>query len=246
MIKHKTMKTKTILVLIAAFAFAFTSCDKVVNPSGNITEMEHKFSEFTAIDISDAFQAYVNVASETDYIVVEADHNIHEYIDIKKIDDRLYIGIERNFNISGPATLKAYIYTSSDIAGLYASEASLINMTGEVAGNYLRAEASGASRIVGAVDVNTLSADLSGASSFELSGTADNLTAKLSGASTMGGYELAAQDLEIGLSGASNARLTVEGTLDVTASGASSMLYKGDGTVVRSDLSGGSQIVKID
>ena len=146
----------------------------------------------------------------------------------------------------GPATLNALISTSDEITGLYASSASLMSLTDQLIVNNLRIEASGASRIVGSLDVNSLSADLSGASNFELDGSADDAAAKLSGASTLGGYDLVIQDLEIQLSGASNSRTTVDGTLDVNASGASSVLYKGDGVVTYQNLSGASQIVQVD
>jgi len=240
------MKTRTILTLIAAIAFAFTSCDKVITPSGNVTQVSHSFNGYDAIDISDAFNATINFAPIQPGIVIEADDNIHEYIDIKKIGDRLYIGLERNYNISGPATLKAYISTLDDISGIYASGASMITMADECSTDNLRMEASGASRIIGAIDVNALSSNLSGASNFELTGEADDISAVLSGASTLGSYDLTVQDLEINMSGASNCRLTVDQTLDVTASGASSMLYRGDGIVTHENLSGGSTIIAVD
>jgi len=122
----------------------------------------------------------------------------------------------------------------------------MITFADECSTSNLRLEASGASRIIGAIDANSLSSNLSGASNFELNGEADDVSAVLSGASTLGGYDLTIQELDIEMSGASNGRLTVEGTLDVNASGASSMLYKGDGTVTSQDLSGGSTIVKVD
>ncbi|MCP4123014.1 MAG: DUF2807 domain-containing protein [Bacteroidetes bacterium] len=240
------MKTRIILTLFAAIAFAFTSCDKVITPSGNVTQESHSFNGYDAIDISDAFNVTVTFAPIQPGIVIEADDNIHEYIDIKKIGDRLYIGVERNFNISGPATLKAYISTLDDISGLYASGASMITIADECSTDNLRMEASGASRMVGAIDVNTLSSNLSGASNFELTGEADDVSAVLSGASTLGGYDLTVQDLRIDMSGASNCRLTVDQTLNVNASGASSMLYKGEGVVTHENLSGGSSIIPVD
>jgi hypothetical protein len=48
------------------------------------------------------------------------------------------------------------------------------------------------------------------------------------------------------LSGASNASLTVNGTINLSASGASIFTYKGTAVVNQLDLSGASQIVKAD
>jgi len=48
------------------------------------------------------------------------------------------------------------------------------------------------------------------------------------------------------LSGGSSIILSVQDELDVTASGASTVFYKGNGVIVNQELSGGSEIVKTD
>ena len=100
------MKTRTIFIMMATFAIAFISCDKVITPSGNVTQESHAITGFTSIDISDAFTANVTFTPIMEGVIIEADDNIHQYIDIKKVGNRLYIGIERNYNISGPGHIE--------------------------------------------------------------------------------------------------------------------------------------------
>ena len=55
-----------------------------------------------------------------------------------------------------------------------------------------------------------------------------------------------AKELFIDLSGASDAYLTVTELIDIKASGASSLKYKGDALIDHKDLSGASEIIKKD
>jgi hypothetical protein len=59
-------------------------------------------------------------------------------------------------------------------------------------------------------------------------------------------YDFNTDYLNINLTGASHASLTVTKKLDVSASGASVLRYKGPGIVNSQNLSGGSQLMKIE
>jgi hypothetical protein len=87
--------------------------------------------------------------------------------------------------------------------------------------------------------------EMSGASRANLSGTATTSDATLSGASRLTANELSIGDLTIDLSGASNAEVTVMGSLSAAASGASTLRYAGSPTVARSDGSDDSMIEPI-
>ena len=233
-------------MLFATVAIMLTSCDKVINPSGNITQVDYGITGYSAIDISDAFKVNVTFMPIVQGVVIEADDNIQEFVDIKKLNDRLYIGIDRSKNFSGMATLNAYVSTSSDITGLYASGASTITLDDLLTGGTIQMEASGASQIIGEVAATKINANLSGASKFLLDGTAGSIDVTASGASDIGDFSMVIGDLDVTLSGASSASLTVNGTMDVVASGASTVYYKGAGSVNSENLSGGSQIIKVD
>ena len=112
-------------------------------------------------------------------------------------------------------------------------------------GTRLHVYLSGASTFLGEVNCNKLYADLSGASNFDASGNANDFDLEVSGASVVRDYGLSIEKLSAELSGASNAFLTIEDEIDVEASGASNLHYKGNATVVRKDLSGASSIKKM-
>jgi len=83
---------------------------------------------------------------------------------------------------------------------------------------------------------------LSGASKAKLSGQLSALTAEASGASAIDAESLSLQDLTVTLSGASEATVSVDGTIAASLSGASTLRYRGSPTFTRKDVSGASQI----
>ncbi|WP_428654825.1 head GIN domain-containing protein [Runella sp.] len=104
-------------------------------------------------------------------------------------------------------------------------------------------ELSGASKSTVDGDWERVYVDLSGASTLTLHGQGLSLTGDLSGASKLNGFDYAVDNVDLELSGASNANVLVDKTLKVDASGASSLRYRGS-PEVRSNSSGGSSVKK--
>lgn len=102
---------------------------------------------------------------------------------------------------------------------------------------------SGASKAVFTGSADRLNLDLSGAAELDLRGSGGALTGNLSGASQVFAFDFPAQEVNLGLSGASRARLKVAKLLKVDASGASSVRYQGT-PIVDQRLSGGSSVTR--
>lgn len=84
---------------------------------------------------------------------------------------------------------------------------------------------------------------VSGGSEVLLFGDGVMLLGELSGASSLKAFDYPVREATLELSGASSGRVTVTETLDVTAAGASSVLYRGEPSVV-ANTSGSSSVTK--
>jgi len=84
---------------------------------------------------------------------------------------------------------------------------------------------------------------LSGASILHLSGGTNYLKAEVSGASYLNTYDYYAQYVNANVSGASKAKIFADAKLDVVASGASTVFYRGD-PIVSKNVSGASTVRK--
>jgi pyruvate formate-lyase activating enzyme-like uncharacterized protein len=93
--------------------------------------------------------------------------------------------------------------------------------------NQLEAKLSGASKLRLREEVGKLTADVNGASTLSISNTLEILDANVSGASIVNAFEADALKAYVRASGASTVRVSVSDYLEVDASGASSVFYRG-------------------
>lgn len=242
------MKSKLFITILGLAALIISSCskDNNIKPSSNITTREYNITGYNQLRIEDAFQVQVDFSSDEEQIIVEANDNLFGRIIIEKNLNELIVKLADNTNLQGnPATLKVYI-TTDHLFGFRSSGASSIILQDTVGADSFEINLSGASIFQGTLLGGNVNALATGASIINLKGTAGKFTYTASGASIMQGYDFVADWLHTDLEGASMVSLTVNNKLDVWASGASSVYYKGDGIVNIQELSGASQIIKVE
>jgi hypothetical protein len=243
----KRMKTQIILSTIILFAIVFTACENTedIIPTDNVNTQQHSYSDYNHIETEAAFTVYVEFSDTEESIEIEANDNLHQYIEVEKESNTLKIGLRDNINIKGPATLNAYI-TTKKVTGYAASGASRFFVDEVLSSEEVSIFLSGASQFAGELFVVNISGELSGASTIQVTGEAESSNFTASGASNIGGFGFSTDYLNVNFSGASMLSLTVTDKLDVIASGASIITYKGTGIINSQKLSGGSQIFKVN
>src|SRR5690606_1353312 len=184
--------------------------------------------------------------SEVDQgIRIAANDNLHDKIVVEKDGDELVIRLKSHTSIQGKAVMNAYI-TTTDLSAFRLGGASRLTLDDQWEVQDGKIGVSGASDFSGEVIADRLEVDLDGASSIDVSGSISFLDAELSGSSDLLDFGMDISNLDIDLSGASTAFLSVEETIRVKASGASTLNYKGDATILKSELSGASHVTKKD
>jgi hypothetical protein len=244
------MKTRTVAMLAAALSVLVSSCEKMglwVNPSAEITTETKNITNFSGVDISNAFNAYVTFSDGAEQVEIEANENLHQYIEVRKTGNTLTVGLRNGVSIrNGHARMNVYI-TANHLTDFTASGASNIYVEDPLVTNSeVYVDLSGASSFLAGVDVDEMTLDMSGASNADLSGDVDHLRLFASGSSTLKDYDLWVNWFEGDLSGASNAYLTVNDRLDIEASGASNINFKGNGTIHSQNLSGASNVRRVN
>ena len=190
--------------------------------SGNITTKEEQFSDFTEVDAGSGFTVEIFESSSYE-VIVTADDNVMEYIEVSKSGDTLKVGVRWGISFSS-VTLKIRITMP---------EINKIDLSGGVQG-----------KIEDLTSTNELSIDLSGGSQLTGQGSAGTLTIDASGGSQLHFREYSVQDANIELSGGSQARINLDGTVNADLSGGSQLYYYGDATPGEIEISSGSQIIK--
>lgn len=243
----KTIALNFALILLTILFF--TSCEKEnfnVTPSDSVTSEDYTISDFSKLDISEPFNVYVTFSETEQALRIEANDNLHTRIQVEQHNGELSIALEDNTNIShGTVVLNAFV-TTRDISTINAAGAAHVFLQNEWNGDRLKLKLTGACSLAGSINANHLDAELTGASNLNIEGSADRFEIEATGASNMEDFSFETNELSADLTGGCNVSLTVNEKLNVKANGASMVYYKGNGLVEDQDLSGGSQIIKVE
>jgi len=237
--------TKKIVYTILSALIMLYSCEQneIIYPEGEIQRENIAVNSFTGISIASAFIADVEL-SLSDSVILETQENILPYIDVYVSGGVLFIEPKEFVNFGRGTTLKAHIFVK-ELNYAHASGASIIYINGLAESDRFEVELSGASQLTANIWANELYAITSGASVLDLEGNFESVYLESSGASKLISYELFTNYFDANISGAGEAKLTINEELNITASGASIIRYKGNGTIKKAELSGGSEIIHL-
>ena len=200
---------------------------------------------FNAIKISGAIEVYLSQGNKEEVAVSASGEKFRDDIKTEVINGTLRIFYDGN-HISwnkNKMKLKAYV-SVKNLNALESSGASEFKITGILNLETLALKLSGASQLSGTVKITNLRIELSGASDVKINGSVQNLNIDASGASDVKSYGLIAEACSIKASGASDISITVNKEITATASGASSVNYKGSAILKEVHSSGASNVSK--
>lgn len=239
------MKSNLIYGLLAT-ALLVSSCDhESIKASDEISTREYAFSDYSGLEVSGDFDAFVRFSDTEESIEIEANDNLQDKIIVSKDGNTLKIRLENNVSVRGNAIMKAYI-TTRTISDYRASGDSYIQLESPLITDNMSVDVLGDSRFTGEIEANNLFVELNGDSEIDVFGTVTTLNADLSGDSELKDYDLVVEDLILKLSGDSEVFLSISETIDVDASGDSVLNYRGNAEIIRQRLTGDSKIQKRD
>ncbi|MFA6825385.1 MAG: DUF2807 domain-containing protein [Bacteroidia bacterium] len=245
------MKTSVKIGIAIAYILAVltSSCvgfnEKSVKLSGVTKVSTKEVSAFDKVDVSGAIDVIVNIGNKSE-VVIEADSAIMPYIvtEVKDRELRIY-----NKDIIGFYNFKnnkiLVTITTPSILELESSGACDVTIN-DLKTDMFKVSLSGACDLIGSFECNVLDFESSGSSDSKLRGKVKNCNIELSGACDIKALDLEVDSLKIEGSGSSNVEITVQNSLDVELSGASELRYKGEPKYIKTDMSGVSNLTKID
>jgi len=269
--KRKNLIMTTLAGLLLAMLLS-TGCQSILvtrtgeKPSEETETRQFDFTEFSRLEIGSAF-SYEIKQSDTYSISITANDNLFDDIEVAKEGQTLKIGMEfpevpwAIFNIdprpkavitmpllnglvgSGATHGVVSNFSSSEDLEIVMSGASSMEMVKIAAGD-VTFIVSGASKVSGDLEAGNTDFEVSGASSVQLEGSAKDVVIYASGASRLKMADFHINNADITLSGASKGTINAAGELDVQLSGASTLEYIGQPTLVDMDISGGSTLKK--
>jgi Putative auto-transporter adhesin, head GIN domain len=223
--KHKLLKTMKNLLKTSLFLLilSFSSC--IIKVDNNPLPLSFK----------------VNVVQGNNFRIVATGNRV----DVNDLDFYVRNGV-LNGGYRSNSRIQRY-NMKIDITVPFLSAVDFSGATTAEVGNFnsntFNVILSGASKLNLDVKTQKMNIDISGASQFNPYGNAQKVSGDLSGASQLNAFGLVSDEVNVNVSGASNARVDVIKYLKVNASGASKVRYRGNPTTEIS-VSGASVVEK--
>jgi hypothetical protein len=242
----KTSKIKHLagFVILLSVTLMFNSgCSYALNSitgNGNVIKQTRDLPSFSSIEVGGAFKVFL-LQGDKESVIVEADENLMEIIITEVRGNNLVITTSED--IRNPEALNIYL-TFKTLDRMEISGACELSCDDRLKFGNLDLECSGASDVTLKMSAEALKLDFSGASQVDLFGNADEVNLDLSGASDLDAIDLEANKYNADISGAANARIFVKNELTTDVSGASSLRYKGEPSIVNNDISGAASVKK--
>jgi hypothetical protein len=146
-------------------------------------------------------------------------------------------GDNLDLEISGASKVNLVDIATGNINGNISGASTL---EGKITAGNIDMEISGASNINGDLTSHDLILNFSGASKIDVGGSGNDILLDASGASRIELDDFSVNNADINLGGASSCDIDINGTLEVSLSGVSKLVYTGEAVIIGTDISGGS------
>jgi len=236
------MKRGLLVIALMVGFIGLKAQNVVYDPNAEV----RKVADFNAIEVSGTVSLYLSQGDETGIAVSAGDEKYNSKIKTEVKNGVLQISVDggmwNGFSWTNKK-LKAYV-SVKDLTSLHVTGASYVTTTGNVKTENLNVEVSGASELKGSLQVKNLNLAISGASVARLMGVAENVNIEASGAARISAFDLQVDNGKFDISGASHITISVNKEFSASASGGSSIQYKGDALAKSMNASGGATIKK--
>lgn len=221
----KSLNYLTIFVLFMGFtAGANGQILRTVHGNGNVVKEERSAGSFSGVKASTGIDVYLSQGEKMS-IVVEADENLHEYI--QTVVSNGVLKIYSDVNIRDAEMKRVYV-TMKEIVSVSSTSAGDVFGETPVRTDNLKLSASSAGDIKLEVYAENIDLNVSSSGDITLSGEADRLDADLSSAGDLNAYNFKVREARISVSSAGDADIYVTERLTAHASSAGDVNYKGD------------------
>jgi hypothetical protein len=251
------LKALLVIVLIAMPSAAY-GC------SGGLVTNTYEFSDFTRLDIQNAFNAqviqsamfsititsskalldYLSVTTEGETVTIKLQPN-HPFTDFvlmrKTLKVKVTMPVLQGLALSGACECVVKGFESTNRLDLDVSGASTMNLDSIEIGN-ADFTVSGASKLEGKVTAVNLNLDISGASRVDLSGNGEDILLAASGYSRVNLEQFVNQTTTVSLSGASEATVDTRKHLDFSLIGASRLFFLSNPSMGKMEVLGASTV----
>ncbi|MBN2461964.1 MAG: DUF2807 domain-containing protein [Candidatus Cloacimonetes bacterium] len=237
---RKSIHTSFLIILFLSLNSCYFNFRETVYGNGNVVTEERDADSFDKLKVSSGIDAIITQGEE-ESIKVIADENLLEYIKTEIYDNTLRIYTDANIR---HAKSKEVHLVYKQLRKINISSAGDVEGTNRMKADELDLDLSSAGNLSLDVEAVKIWCSISSAGDVNLSGTVDELEADLSSAGDLNAYDLVARKAHVNVSSAGNAKICATEEVDLNASSAGDIYYKGDPKTIRTNKSSAGSIIK--
>lgn len=227
-----------ILSFICLQSCVFGDWNNGITGNGNVQTEIIDIDGFTGVHASAGLDVVLTQGEF--YVEVIADENLQEYITVELKGDMLVIGSERNIY---RAESKVVNVSLPDLEALKISSAGDMDADSDFVCEDLKISISSAGDLKLGVTAESIDINISSSGDCDLWGKTKDFDASLSSAGDLNAYDLEADYVKVRVSSAGDAKVWANEEIDMGASSAGSIYYKGDAKVSHQSTSSAGSIV---
>lgn len=230
---------------ILAFILAFTVTSTIsAQRNADLAEENRFIDHFDAISVSGGIDVYLTAGNKSGLKVL-ADQDMLDKVITELEGDKLVIRMKKNtnwkLNWKDRNAIEVHL-TYATLEHITSSGGSDVYAQNTIKGSNFSINCSGGSDVKLDLDVNEFICHTSGGSDANLTGRVKMMEVSASGGSDVHARELEVDNCIIEASGGSDTKITVNGDLEVRATGASDVYVYGNPNIISKHSSGASDI----
>ncbi len=247
------MKIKVILIAFLTVLLTISCSKQDIMASQYIVVEEISYPTDTkGIEITGGFELIIDKEIPDGSITIEANENIHEYINSTNDNERITFELDDRVKVTGDLVIRIYM-NCNNLREFIASGGSIITIREQEEISNVSVDLSGGSIMYADLLCDNISAQLTGGSRLYIEGTTRNFNlVDCSGGSSVELYDNdpltdAVTEANISLSGGSELSIEISNKISGSCSGGSRVYYTSNNSdlVTNFELSGGSRVEKL-
>jgi hypothetical protein len=223
-----------ILIPLLLSTLLITACGlRVIQGSGDIVKEDRDVSGFDRVEFSGFGRVLVTQGNQ-EFLTIEVDDNLLQYIDSDVVGDTLKIDFDDNIVPRPTDNTIIFELGVIDLSSIAISGAGSFEID-ELKADELDVTMSGAGKIdIDEIEATELSVVVTGAGNVNISGTVEKQEIRIGGVGDFNALDLESQETTVNISGAGDADVWAHDVLDINISGAGSVSYYGDPEISQS------------
>ncbi|BAO56392.1 head GIN domain-containing protein [Nonlabens marinus] len=234
--------------VLAVFAFQMTNAQwfggKKVTGNGNVVTQNFKTSDYEGVKVAGSMDVELISGKEGD-ILVEAESNVMEYLEIEVKGNRLEIGLKNDINFNTRKGIKIYVPVEQiDEVSLAGSGDIYSNLT--LKSERMTISVAGSGDIKLKSESKRLKLNVAGSGDLKMSGRTENLEASVAGSGDISAYDLKANNVKASIAGSGDVAVFCNGgTMTASIVGSGDLRYKGETSNIKKTVMGSGDITKM-